>query len=163
MFLRLFLLLIAAVYLLFGGLLMFDVSFFSTLYSLVDGEMLSYYLASRTGVLFLSLGLGALFAIWKPSHQRGIIIMLLLASFLLFVGDIVAITKGYVNLSAVIPEMIFLVLNWIVLIRWFPNDDEKMKPQTPDFKSIKPVEVDIIKEEDKPVLIADESLPDIKV
>ena len=152
MFLRLFLLLIAAVYLLFGGLLMFDVSFFSTLYNLVDGETLSYYLASRTGVLFISLGLGALFAIWKPSHQRGIIIMLLLASFLLFVGDIVAITKGYVNLGAVIPEMLFLILNWVVLIRWFPQDEKKVAVLKANIEPVR--QIDVINEQEKSVLIA---------
>ena len=160
MLFRLFLLLIAIIYILMGGLMMFDIQFFSTIYDFSSLNSLHHYLASRNGALFIALGLGALFAIWRPSSQRGIITMLLIAAFFLFIGDVVALARGYLPFGIVLPELIFFVINWIVLLKGFPDEEKKKKHDKPDPSEIlrKPLQETQVEPEvkpEEPTLIAD--------
>ena len=120
---RLTLLIIALVYFLSAYLHIFSPQTLEPVYSgTVIGSGSNAYLLMLTGTLFLTLGLGSIFAFFKPIENAGVIMMLIFANFAIFIVNIVMLAKGAsVSWVYKIPETIYLALVTGLLIRYFPT------------------------------------------
>lgn len=84
--------------------------------------VINLHLMMVTGMLFTVLGIGAVLAILRPLKNASIVTMLIIAHFSMFTADVIVLAKG-MNLSMwlMIPEMVYLVVVCVLMVRFFPT------------------------------------------
>ncbi|MDP6561343.1 MAG: hypothetical protein QF793_00280 [Candidatus Peribacteraceae bacterium] len=101
------------------------------------------FLTMIIGALLSVFGLGALLAFFRPAKYWSIIIMLLLMHFMIFLIDVIVLSRGQMQWQSMIPEIVYFLVISTAMVRWFPVKKKK--------KEEKPVEVAAeIVEEPKP-------------
>lgn len=119
--LRVLLGLIAAVNAIAGYAFLFLPAWLSRIYVLTSLGNVEHFFAMTTGALLIVLAIGALLALLQPESQKGIVTMLVLAHFALFIVDVIVLSRGQLVLRQLFPEMIYHLLVVVGLIRFFPT------------------------------------------
>lgn len=104
------------------------------------------YLTMIIGALFSVFGLGALLAFARPRKYGSIIIMLLLMHFMIFLIDVIVLSRGQMPWKAVLPEMVYFLIVSTALVRWYPVSAPKKvekKEEEPKPKEEK-IQVDVL-------------------
>jgi len=85
------------------------------------------YLTMIIGALFSVFGLGALLAFARPRKYGSIIIMLLLMHFMIFLIDVIVLSRVQMPWKAVLPEMVYFLIVSTALVRWYPTGGDNGK------------------------------------
>lgn len=123
--LRVTLLIIAGVLLSMAWFCMAYPSFFTRFYQVTAfPDSAHSHLLIILGTLLLVYAAGAIFAAMRPVRNNGIVLLLIVLHFALFVVDIVLLARGAaLPLRYVLPEMLYVLLMCTLLIRYYPVRD----------------------------------------
>ena len=130
--LRITLLAIGVANIAFATLFLFKPDTLSSLYEDAILDSMHLYLGSGLGAILIVLGIGAFLALAHPVRHSGIVLLLALAQFLLFLTDVIVLARGQMGAMTLLPEMIYFIITAALLIRYFPAElKEKEKIETP--------------------------------
>lgn len=96
------------------------------------------YLGTGYGALLFVLAIGALLAFAHPIKYSGIVLLIIVAQFILFTGDVVHLARSRMSVMTLVPEMLYFLITAILLIRYYPTEvkekpkKEKVDPITPE-------------------------------
>jgi len=76
------------------------------------------------GALLSVFGFGAVLAFFRPRKYGSIIIMLLLMHFMIFLIDVIVLSRGQMPWKSVVPEMTYFLIISTALVRWYPTEVE---------------------------------------
>lgn len=93
------------------------------------------FLTMTVGALLSVFGLGALLAFFRPVKYGAIIIMLLLMHFMIFLIDVIVLSRGEMSWQSIVPEMVYFLVVSTALVRWYPMREKKVEKQV--LKTIK--------------------------
>lgn len=141
--LRLVLTVVAAANFYAAYLFFFTPEFIGVWYTLPPIDSTHRYLTMIVGSLLSVFGFGALIAFFRPVKYGPIIIMLLLMHFMIFVIDVVVVSRGDMPWQAIAPEMIYFLIVSTALVRWYPIREKKpeAKPDVVEATVIEDVKV----------------------
>lgn len=86
------------------------------------------FLTMIVGALLSVFGLGALLAFFRPVKYATIVIMLLLMHFMIFLIDVIVLSRGQMPWQSIIPEMVYFLIVSTALVRWYPIKKKQVKP-----------------------------------
>lgn len=118
--LRLVLALVAACNLYVAYLFFFSPEAVSAMYNLPPATDIQQYLTMTVGALVGVFGFGTLLPFFRPNQYGAIILMLLLTHFLIFLIDVIVLSRGLMDWKILLPEMLYFLVVSTALVRWYP-------------------------------------------
>ncbi|MDA0376409.1 MAG: hypothetical protein O3A80_03830 [bacterium] len=93
------------------------------------------FLTMVVGALLSVFGLGALLAFFRPVKYSSIIIMLLLMHFMIFLIDVIVLSRGQMQWQSMLPELVYFLIISTAMVRWFPVK-KKEAPEAPEVPEV---------------------------
>lgn len=100
------------------------------------------FLTMIIGSLLSVFGLGALLAFFRPVKYWSIIIMLLLMHFMIFLIDVIVLSRGQMPWEALLPEIVYFLIISTALVRWFPVRRKETKEAKETEETEEPLSLD---------------------
>lgn len=91
----------------------------------VEGDSMHEAMAMTLGVFSLVMAVGAGLAFLNPQGNASIITLLILLHFAVFIKDVVFLVEDAFPATLLIPEMVYLIVVCIALIRYFPAREKE--------------------------------------
>ena len=99
----------------------------SGLYGDVLIDNMHLYLSSGLGVLLIVMAVGAFLAFAHPIKYAGIVLLIILSQFLLFISDVVVLARSQMSVMTLLPEMLYFLITAVLLVRYYPIEEKKKK------------------------------------
>lgn len=120
----------------FASIFLFQPAMLSELYEGTPLDNFHLYLSMSLGSVLMVLATGAFFAFMRPVKYAGVILILILAHFLLFLTDVVVLARAQMKVTTLLPEMLYFLLIATLLIRYYPavekaREDRQDQPSPP--------------------------------
>ena len=113
----------------FAAMFLFQPETVSSLYDGVLLDTMHLYLGSGLGALLIVLGIGAFLAFAHPVRHAGIVILIILAQFFLFLNDVIVLARAQMRIMTLLPEMVYFLITAVLLIRYFPVQKKEKKSE----------------------------------
>lgn len=123
--LRLVLLIVAAENFFFAYRFFFTPQTIGAIYNMPVLSGTEEYLTMAIGAFLAVFGLGAILPLIKPLKYGAIILMLLIMHFLIFLVDVIVLSRSLMDWKILAPEMVYFLVVSTALVRWYPVREHK--------------------------------------